>query len=80
MNVSDPLLATIALPALAAGASAQRTANVILPAVAAGTYSLFLSIDEERVSGDTNAGNNVKRSVPLDLADRIPPKRRAVPH
>ena len=80
MAASDPLLAAIALPALDASETFQRTTNVILPAVAAGTYSLFLSLDEEHVSGDTNAANNLKRSNLLNLADRIPPKRRAVPH
>lgn len=80
MAASDPVLATIALPALGAAETFQRTTNVILPGVAAGTYSLFLSIDEENVAGDTNVYNNVKRSGLLNLADRIPPKRRAVPH
>ena len=80
MNASDPVLATVVLPALGAAASFQRTTNVILPAVAAGTYSLFVSLDEEHVSGDTNFENNVKRSSLLNVADRIPPKRRAATH
>jgi fibronectin type 3 domain-containing protein len=80
MLATDSVLATVALTALAPLANVQRTINVKLPAVAAGTYELFLSLDEEHVSGDPQLADNVKRSTALTLLDMIPPKRRAAAH
>jgi hypothetical protein len=80
MASSDPVLASIALPAIDAGADIQRTIDVKLPAVAVGTYYLFFSLDEEHVSGEANAGDNVKASAAFNLGDMIPPKRRAATH
>lgn len=80
MSPSDSLLGTIALPLLASGATIQRTMNVKLPSVAAGTYRLFVSLDEEHASGDAHFGDNVKASDTVGLADMIPPKRRAATH
>jgi hypothetical protein len=80
MSSSDSLLGTIMLPVLASGATIQRTMNVKLPSVAAGTYRLFVSLDEEHVSGETYAGDNVRASGVLTLTDMVPPKRRAATH
>jgi hypothetical protein len=80
MASSDPLLATIALPAIGTGADIQRTIDVKLPALAAGTYYLFLPLDEEHVSGDGNFADDVKTSDAFNLIDMIPPKRRAATH
>ena len=80
MSSSDSLLGTIMLPPLASGATIQRTMNVKLPLVAAGTYRLFVSLDEEHVSGETYAGDNVRASGVLTLTDMVPPKRRAATH
>lgn len=79
MSSSDPVLATIVVPAMGFG-DVQRTIDVKLPAVAAGTYYLFFSLDEEHLSGETNIADNVKSSVALNLVDMIPPKRRAITH
>jgi hypothetical protein len=80
MSPSDSLLGTITLPVLASGATIQRTMNVKLPSVAAGTYRLFVSLDEEHASGDVHFSDNVKASDAISLADMIPPKRRAATH
>lgn len=80
MAASDTVLATIPLPALASLESLHHTMDVTLPAVPAGTYRLFLSLDEEHVSGDVQLADNVKESAALTLADAIPPKRRAARH
>jgi fibronectin type 3 domain-containing protein len=80
MSQSDSVLAVIGLPALASGAAFQQRYNVILPTVSAGTYTLFLSIDEEHVSSDTRLDNNVKASATFKLMDMIPPRRRAATH
>jgi fibronectin type 3 domain-containing protein len=77
---SDPVLTTIALPPIVSGGNVQRTVTVKLPAVVAGTYYLFFSVDEEHVSGDEHFGDNVKASAPLNLSEMIPPKRRAATH
>ncbi|HXH37480.1 MAG TPA: CARDB domain-containing protein, partial [Thermoanaerobaculia bacterium] len=69
MAASDSVLATIALPAIASLASVQRTVNVAMPMVAAGTYRLFLSLDEEHLSGDPHFADNVKASGAITLAD-----------
>jgi fibronectin type 3 domain-containing protein len=80
MSPSDPVLTAIPLPAMSSGSDVQRTLNVKLPAVAAGTYYVFLSLDEEHVSGEANVGDNVKGSVALTVGDMIPPKHRAAAH
>jgi hypothetical protein len=80
MSSSDLVLATIVLPTINFGDDIQRTANIKLPAVASGTYYLFLTLDEEHVSGDDHLADNVKVSAPLNLADMIPPRRRAAGH
>lgn len=80
MSISDSLLATIALPPVDVGAEVHRNVTVTLPAVAAGAYTLFLSVDEEHVSRDAQVTNNVKASAALTLGDMIPPKRRAATH
>jgi hypothetical protein len=77
---ADAVLATIALPAMDRGAYIQRTMTVKLPALAAGTYYLFLSLDEEHVSGDGNFADDVKTSDAFNLIDMIAPKRRAATH
>jgi|GEM_PF-684071 len=61
-SISDPLVATVATPALAAGASTTQTTSFTVPNLPAGTYFLFLSVDEDHVSGDINPANDVKRS------------------
>jgi fibronectin type 3 domain-containing protein len=80
MSASDPLVSTMALPALTSGATLQRTMNVTLPAVAAGTYRLFISLDEEHVSGDVHFADNIKASDAITLIDMISPRRRAAGH
>ena len=80
MSLSNVVLSTIALPAIDAGAVIERTVTVTLPPVAAGTYVLFLSVDEEHVAADAQVENNVKASAALSVGDIIPPKRRAVAH
>jgi hypothetical protein len=74
------VLGTISLPAVASGADITRTMNVKLPAVSAETYYLFLSLDEEHVSGEVHFGDDVKASGAFSLNDMIPPKRRAATH
>lgn len=80
MLPSNVLLSTIALPAIDAGAAIERSVTVTLPPFAAGTYGLFLSVDEEHVSADARVENNVKASTAFTLGDMIPPKRRAATH
>jgi hypothetical protein len=79
MSSSDQVLATIAVPAMGLG-DIQRTISVKLPALAAGTYYLFLSLDEEHVSGDGYIGDDVTASHAFQLIDMIAPRRRAVAH
>jgi hypothetical protein len=62
MSPSGPIVAAVATPPLAAGASTTQTTTVTIPNLPAGTYYLFLSVDEDHVSGDINATNDVKRS------------------
>ena len=80
MSSTDPVLGTIALPAMGVGADIQRTMNVKLPAVVAGTYYLFFSLDEEHVSGEAHFADDVKASGAFSLTDMIPPRRRAATH
>jgi hypothetical protein len=80
MSPSDPLLMTIPLQAMSSGSDVKRSVNVKLPAVAAGTYYLFLTLDEEHVSGENKLDDNVKASAAFTLGDTIPPKRRAATH
>lgn len=80
MSSADLLLGTIPLPTMASGADITRTMNVKVPAVSAGTYYLFLSLDEEHVSGEVHFGDDVKASGAFSLTDMIPPKRRAATH
>jgi hypothetical protein len=80
MSSSDLVLGTISLPAMASGADVTRTTNVTLPAVPAGRYYLFLSLDEEHVSGEVHFGDDVKASGAFSLNDMIPPRRRAAGH
>jgi hypothetical protein len=80
MSPSDSLLGTIALPVLASGAAIQRSVSVKLPFVAAGTYRLFVSLDEEHVSGDVHFADNIKASDAITLTDMISPRRRAAGH
>jgi len=63
MSPSDPIVAAIATPALAAGASTSQTTSVTIPNLPAGTYYFFLSVDEDHVSGDISPSNDVKRSA-----------------
>jgi fibronectin type 3 domain-containing protein len=62
---SDPIVATIATPPLAPGAGTTQTATVTIPNLPAGTYYLFLSVDDDHVAGDINPANDVKRSTAL---------------
>lgn len=80
MSPSDSLLGTITLPVLGSGAAIQSTVSVTLPSAAAGTYRLFVSLDEEHTSGDAHFDDNVKASGTISLTDMIPPKRRAATH
>jgi fibronectin type 3 domain-containing protein len=61
----DPIIAAIATPALATGASITQTATVTIPNLPAGTYYLFLSVDDDHVAGDVNPSNDVKRSTAI---------------
>ncbi len=79
MSSGDPLLGTISLPALGSGEDVTRTMNVKLPDDYAGTYYLFLSLDEEHVSGEVHRDDDVKASGAFSLL-MIPPKRRAATH
>jgi fibronectin type 3 domain-containing protein len=63
----DPIVATIAIPALAPGASTTQTATVTIPNLPAGTYYLFLSVDDDQIAGDINPANDVKRSAPMTI-------------
>ncbi|MBV9071119.1 MAG: PKD domain-containing protein [Acidobacteria bacterium] len=65
ISPSDPIVATIATPPLAPGASTTQTATITLPNLPAGTYYLFLSVDDDQVAGDINPSNNVKRSAAI---------------
>ena len=80
MSSADLVLGTIPLPAIGSGEDISRMMNVKLPAVSAGTYYLFLSLDEEHVSGEVHFGDDVKASGAFSLTDMIPPKRRAAAH
>ena len=80
MSSADLVLGTIPLPAIGSGEDISRMMNVKLPAVSAGTYYLFLSLDEEHVSGELHFGDDVKASGAFSLTDMIPPKRRAAAH
>jgi fibronectin type 3 domain-containing protein len=62
---SDPIVAAVATPPLAAGASVTQTTTITIPNLSAGTYYLFLSVDEDHVSGDINPTNDIKRSPGL---------------
>jgi fibronectin type 3 domain-containing protein len=80
MSPSDPLLMTIPLLAMSSGSDVTRSVDVKLPAVAAGTYYLFLTLDEEHLSGESKLDDNVKASAPFNLGEMIPPKHRAAGH
>jgi len=60
---SDPVVASIATPALAAGASTTQTSSFIIPNLPSGQYFLFLTVDDDHGSGDVNPANDVKRSA-----------------
>jgi fibronectin type 3 domain-containing protein len=62
---SDPIVASIATPPLAPGASTTQTATITIPNLPDGTYYLFLSVDDDHVAGDINPANDVKRSTAL---------------
>jgi len=62
-SLSYPVVAAVATPPLAAGASTTQTTSFTVPNLAAGTYYLFLSVDDDHVSGDINPANDVKRSI-----------------
>ncbi|MEA2328644.1 MAG: hypothetical protein QOE68_3603, partial [Thermoanaerobaculia bacterium] len=62
MSPSDPVIAAVATPPLAPGASTTQTTTVTIPNLPAGTYYFFLSVDEDHVSGDINPANDIKRS------------------
>jgi fibronectin type 3 domain-containing protein len=62
---SDPIVAAIATPPLAPGASTTQTATITMPNLPVGTYYLFLSVDDDHVAGDINPSNNVKRSTAI---------------
>jgi fibronectin type 3 domain-containing protein len=62
MSPSDPVVAAVATPPLAAGASTRQTTTITIPNLPAGTYYFFLSVDEDHVSGDINPSNDIKRS------------------
>ncbi len=80
MSAADLVLGTIPLPVMGSGADITRTMNVKLPPIAAGTYYLFLSLDEEHLSGEVHFDDDVKASDAFSLTDMIPPKRRAASH
>jgi hypothetical protein len=80
VSTSDLVLTTIALPSIEFGADIQRTTTIKLPAVAAGTYYLFLTLDEEHFSGEDRTDNNVKASAAFALGEMIQPRRRAATH
>ena len=65
LSPTDPIVATIPTPALAPGASTTQTATVTIPSLPAGTYYLFLSVDDDGIAGDINPSNNVKRSAAI---------------
>jgi len=65
LSPSDPIVATIPTPPLAPGASTTQTATVTVPNLPAGTYYLFLSVDDDGIAGDINPSNNVKRSAAI---------------
>jgi fibronectin type 3 domain-containing protein/PKD repeat protein len=67
MSASDPIVAAVATPPLAAGANTTQTTTVTIPNLPAGTYYFFLSVDEDHVSGDINPANNIKRSAAFTL-------------
>ena len=63
MSPTDPVLAAIATPPLAAGANSLQTTAVTIPSLPAGTYYFFLSVDEDHISGDIDPANDIKRSA-----------------
>jgi fibronectin type 3 domain-containing protein len=65
VSPSDPIVAAIATPPLARGASTTQMATVTIPNLPQGTYYLFLSVDDDHVAGDINPSNDVKRSTAL---------------
>src|SRR4051794_15688904 len=67
VSPSDPVVAAVATPPLAAGASTTQTTTITIPNLPAGTYYFFLSVDEDHVSGDINPSNDVKRSPAFTL-------------
>ncbi len=64
---SDLIVAAIATPPLATGANTTQTATVTIPDLPAGTYYLFLSVDDDHVAGDINPANDVKRSTAITI-------------
>jgi PKD repeat protein len=85
-SLSYPVVATVATPPLNAGASTTQTTTFTVPNLPAGTYYLFLSVDEDHVSGDINPANDVKRSAgfavqgacPLTCAAVVPSNAQVV--
>jgi PKD repeat protein len=69
MSPSDPIVASVATPPLAAGAGASttQTTTITIPNLAAGTYYFFLAVDDDHVSGDVNPANDIKRSPAFTL-------------
>src|SRR4051794_1210551 len=67
ISPSDRVVAAVATPPLATGASPTQTTTIPTPNPPAGTYYFFLSVDEDHVSGDINPSNDVKRSPAFTL-------------
>ncbi|MEA2415321.1 MAG: hypothetical protein QOI58_1978 [Thermoanaerobaculia bacterium] len=67
IGLSEPIVAVIATPPLTTGASTTQTATVTVPNLPAGTYYLFLSVDDDHVAGDINPANDVKRSTAMTI-------------
>ncbi|MDQ3280130.1 MAG: PKD domain-containing protein, partial [Acidobacteriota bacterium] len=65
---SDVLLFSVATPPLAAGASRTETRTVTISGVGGGTYSIYVSVNDDRVVDETTFSNNIGRGGPLNVA------------
>jgi hypothetical protein len=69
----DVLLAELSAPPIAAGATAPQSTTAFIPSpFAAGTFYIFVSIDDDHTSDDVNLTNNVARSSALQVMSAQP--------
>lgn len=76
--------ATVVTPSLAPGTSARLSAGSFVPAVAPGTYFLFITVDDDHTMPQLSTANDTLQSPPIAVRSRVapavPPRRRASGH